>query len=80
MEISKRENFSGFEFDQKAGYSRAVKIGNMVFVGGTSSTNSDGDVAGGGDAYQQAKIIFEKIEAVLKRTGASLQNVSCDFM
>jgi len=76
MELLKRENFSsGAPFEEKAGYSRAVRVGNMVFVGGTTTTNSRGEVEGIGDAYQQTKIILQKIEEVLKRAGAKMSNV-----
>jgi enamine deaminase RidA (YjgF/YER057c/UK114 family) len=76
MELLKRENFSsGAPFEDKAGYSRAVKVGNMVFVGGTTTTNSQGEVEGVGDAYLQTKIILQKIEDVLKRAGAKMSNV-----
>ena len=76
MELLKRENFSsGAPFEDKAGYSRAVRVGNMVFVGGTTTTNSRGEVEGAGDAYLQTKIILQKIEDVLKRTGATMSNV-----
>ncbi|MCK4728734.1 MAG: RidA family protein [Anaerolineales bacterium] len=72
----KRENFSsGAPFEEKVGYSRAVKVGNMVFVGGTTSTNSEGVVEGAGDAYLQTKIILQKIEEVLTRAGARISNV-----
>ena len=76
MDLLRRENFSsGAPFEDKAGYSRAVKVGNLVFVGGTTSTNSKGQVEGAGDAYLQTKIILEKIEKVLKRAGAAVSNV-----
>jgi enamine deaminase RidA (YjgF/YER057c/UK114 family) len=76
MDLLKRENFSsGAPFEDKAGYSRAVKVGNMVFVGGTTSTNSKGEVEGTGDAYLQTKIILQKLEDVLKRAGAKMSNV-----
>jgi len=59
MALLKRENFSsGAPFEDKAGYSRAVKVGNMVFVGGTTTTNSRGEVEGAGDAYLQTKLIL----------------------
>jgi enamine deaminase RidA (YjgF/YER057c/UK114 family) len=76
MDLLRRENFSsGAPFEDKAGYSRAVKVGNMVFVGGTTSTNAKGEVEGAGDAYLQTKIILQKIEDVLKRAGAKMSNV-----
>ena len=76
MNLLKRENFSsGAPFEDKAGYSRAVKVGNMVFVGGTTTTNAQGEVEAAGDAYLQTKIILQKIEEVLQRAGASMSNV-----
>jgi enamine deaminase RidA (YjgF/YER057c/UK114 family) len=76
MDLLKRENFSsGAPFEDKAGYSRAVKVGNMVFVGGTTTTNSQGEVEGIGDAYLQTKIILQKIKDVLKRAGARMSDV-----
>jgi enamine deaminase RidA (YjgF/YER057c/UK114 family) len=76
MDLLKRENFSsGAPFEEKAGYSRAVRVGNMVFVGGTTTTNSKGEVEGVGDAYLQTKIIIQKIEAVLKQAGARISDV-----
>ncbi len=76
MDLLKRENFSsGAPFEDKAGYSRAVKVGNMVFVGGTTTTNSEGEVEAPGDAYLQTKIILQKIEDVLKRAGAKMSQV-----
>jgi enamine deaminase RidA (YjgF/YER057c/UK114 family) len=76
MDLLKRQNFSsGAPFEDKAGYSRAVKVGNMVFVGGTTTTNARGEVEGAGDAYLQTKIILQKIEAVLKQAGARISDV-----
>jgi enamine deaminase RidA (YjgF/YER057c/UK114 family) len=76
MDLLKRQNFSsGAPFEEKAGYSRAVRVGNMVFVGGTTTTNAKGEVEGVGDAYLQTKIILQKIEAILKRAGARISDV-----
>ena len=76
MDLLKRQNFSsGAPFEDKAGYSRAVRVGNMVFVGGTTTTNAKGEVEGAGDAYLQTKIILEKIAAALKQAGARMSDV-----
>ena len=76
MDLLKRQNFSsGAPFEEKAGYSRAVKVGNMVLIGGTTTTNAKGEVEGVGDAYLQTKIILQKIEAVLKKAGAKISDV-----
>jgi enamine deaminase RidA (YjgF/YER057c/UK114 family) len=76
MDLLRRENFaSGAPLEEKVGYSRAVKVGNFVFVGGTTSTNPEGIVEGEGDAYLQTKIILQKIEQALSRAGARLSEV-----
>lgn len=76
MDLLRRENFSsGAPFEDKAGYSRAVRVGNMVFVGGTTSTNSEGVVEGAGDAYEQTRITLQKIEDALTQAGARVADV-----
>ncbi len=76
MDLMKRVNFSsGAPLEKKIGYSRTVKVGNFVFVGGTTTTNSKGIVEGEGDAYLQTKIILEKIEKALEKAGARLSEV-----
>lgn len=74
--MKKRQNFSsGAPLEDKVGYSRAVKIGDQVFVGGTTTTTPDGVVEAEGDAYLQTKIILQKIEQALEKAGASLSEV-----
>ena len=76
MDLLRRENFSsGAPLEEKVGYSRAVKVGNFVFVGGTTSTNPEGVVEGEGDAYLQTKIVLQKIEQALSKAGAKLSEV-----
>ncbi len=76
MDLLKRENFSsGAPLEDKVGYSRAVRIGNMVFVGGTTTTTPQGVVEAEGDAYLQTKIILQKIEQTLIKAGAKLSQV-----
>lgn len=55
------------------GYSRAVRVGNVVEVAGT--TAQDGDTITGADAYTQAKRVLEKIEAALRTAGALPEHV-----
>jgi reactive intermediate/imine deaminase len=72
----KRENFAtGTKWEPIVGYSRAVKVGNMVFVTGTTATNDKGEVVGAGDAYSQAKQTLANIERVLVRAGATMKDV-----
>jgi len=66
---------SGTIWEKKYGYSRAVKIGNMVFVAGTTAVNAEGDIIGANDPYRQAAFIYQKIEKALLETGATLNDV-----
>ena len=72
----KRENFStNTKWEPIVGYSRAVKVGNMVFVTGTTATDESGAIVGAGDAYAQAKQTLGNIERVLRRAGATMKDV-----
>jgi len=72
----KRENFSsGSKWEPLVGYSRAVKVGNQIFVAGTTATGDDGKLVGQGDPYLQTLQILKNIEKALLMAGASLENV-----
>jgi enamine deaminase RidA (YjgF/YER057c/UK114 family) len=76
VELKKRQNFSsGAPLEDKIGYSRAVRVGDFVFVGGTTTTTPGGVVEAEGDAYRQTKIVLQKIEQALTRAGARLSEV-----
>ncbi|MBS1515095.1 MAG: RidA family protein [Bacteroidetes bacterium] len=66
---------SGSIWEEKFGYSRAVKIGNMVFVAGTTATDENSNVMHAGDAYGQTVAIIKKIEKALEQAGASLKDI-----
>ncbi|MFK8104384.1 MAG: RidA family protein [Saprospiraceae bacterium] len=71
----KRQNIgSGTSWENTVGYSRAVRIGNVVEVSGTTAVDGD-EIIGKGDPYLQTKFIFQKIEKALTEAGASLQDV-----
>lgn len=65
---------SGSPWEDKVGYSRAVRVGNLVEVAGTTAMDGD-QVVGKGDEYEQAKFIFKKIEISLNKAGATFQDV-----
>jgi enamine deaminase RidA (YjgF/YER057c/UK114 family) len=62
-------------WEDVVGYSRAVRVGEMIFVGGTAATDSQGTTHGPGDPYAQTVYALDKIEDALRELGGSLEDV-----
>jgi enamine deaminase RidA (YjgF/YER057c/UK114 family) len=66
---------SGAKWEAIVGYSRAVKVGNRIYVTGTTALGDDGEIVGLDDAYEQAKQCLRNIENALKRLGAGVEHI-----
>jgi len=75
-EKSRRLNLSsGSKWEDIIGYSRAVRVGNIIEVAGTTAVDENNELHGPDDPFEQTRFILEKIGKVLQQAGASLDNV-----
>ena len=71
-----RTNYSsGAKWEAIVGYSRAVRVNNIIEVTGTVAVDENSRPVGGDDAYLQTKYILEKIAGVLQNAGAAMKDV-----
>ena len=74
--LSERSNYSsGAPWESIAGYSRAVRIGNIIEVAGTTAVDTEGQVVGAGDISKQTDYIFNKMRNALNDAGSKMSDV-----
>jgi enamine deaminase RidA (YjgF/YER057c/UK114 family) len=74
--MTERQSYSsGTIWEPIVGYSRAIRVGNQIFVTGTTATDEMGEIVGAGDAYAQTVRVVLNIERALKALGGGLKDI-----
>ena len=73
--MNRRYISSGTKYEPVVGYSRAVRVGNVIHVSGTTATKEDGTIAAPGDAAAQTTHALRNIAWALERAGGRIENV-----
>ena len=73
--MENRRVYSGTSWEKDVAYCRARRVGNLVFVAGTTAVDGEGRVVGEGDAGAQADFVLAKIGRALRECGASMSDV-----
>lgn len=66
---------NGNPMEEIVGFSRAVRVGSFIAIGGTAPVDSDGNTVGVGDVFAQTTQCFEIIKAALEQAGSGLQDI-----
>lgn len=73
--MQRKQITSGTHWETQVGYSRAVRVGNQIFVAGTTATDASGQLVGRRDPYAQTVQALKNVETALVRIGSSLKDV-----